>query len=65
MIISNIIAENPPMTSPQNLGFNNFIPVPKPTRMLETIPNHPTICGAISEVAKTIEKRVYQWTNKS
>ena len=56
IIISKRIAESPPITSPLNLGFRSFIPVPKPTRILEIIPSHPTICGTISEVTKMIEK---------
>jgi hypothetical protein len=56
MTTSNRIAESPPMTSPLNLGFISLIPVPKPTRILETIPSHAIISGTISEVTNMIEK---------
>ncbi len=47
MIISNIIANRPPIVDKTSkLGFTNFIPLPKPIKILATIPNHPIIGDA-------------------
>jgi len=55
MITSNRIANRAPIGGTLKLGFASFIPVPKPTRMLATIPNHPIIVGTTPEVTNTIE----------
>ena len=57
MIISNRIAERPPIAVKSlELGFASFIAVVNPTRMLDITPSHPTSSGMIPEVTKTIEK---------
>ena len=56
MSISNRRATKPPILSKKTfLCFKSIIPLPRPTKMLPTIPNQPIKEGTTPEVTNTIE----------